>query len=156
MLAATAAHEATRAFRRAAGSAPGDIIQALHAALRPTRGGAAAVAVIDHANRVLRFAGIGNIAGAVVALGRRQGLVLLSGTLGHTVRKVQTFEYTWPPGATLVLHSDGLGTQWDLTRYPGLTARHPALVAGTLFRDFRRERDDVTAFAARDAEGATR
>ncbi|MBN8907982.1 MAG: SpoIIE family protein phosphatase [Rhodospirillales bacterium] len=155
LLAATAAREAVRVFRQTADREPVDIIQALHGALRPTRGGAAAVAVIDHAARALRFAGIGNIAGAVVAVGRRQGLVSLAGTLGHAVRKVQTFEYAWPPGAVLVMHSDGLGSQWDLTRYPGLTARHPALVAGVLFRDFRRERDDLTAFAARDAQGAT-
>jgi hypothetical protein len=155
LLAATAAGEAVRAFRGASGREPDGIIQAVHAALRPTRGGAAAVAVVDHAAGTLRYAGIGNIAGTVLALGRRQGLVSLSGTLGHSVRKVQTYEYTWPPGAVLVMHSDGLGSQWDLARYPGLTARHPALMAATLYRDFRRERDDVTVLAVRGAgEGA--
>jgi anti-sigma regulatory factor (Ser/Thr protein kinase) len=153
LLAATAAHEAIRVFREARGTDPAEIIHSLHAALRPTRGGAAIVAVIDHANRVLRFAGIGNIAGVIIAMGRRQGLVSLSGTLGHSVRKVQTFEYAWPVGATLVLHSDGLGSQWDLTRYPGLAARHPALAAGVLYRDFRRERDDVTVLVVRDVDG---
>lgn len=154
LLAATAASEAVRVFRQTADRSPDDIVQALHAALRPTRGGAAAVAVIDHAARALRFAGVGNIAGAVVALGRRQGVVSLSGTLGHSVRKVQTFEYAWPPGAALILHSDGLGSQWDLGRYSGLSARHPALAAGVLYRDYRRERDDMTVIVVRDAEGA--
>ncbi len=81
------------------GTDPSEIMQSLHAALRPTRGGAAAVAVIDYATRVLRFTGIGNIAGTVAAMGRRQGLVSLSGTLGHSVRKFQVFEYTWPVSA---------------------------------------------------------
>jgi len=152
VLAATAASEAVRVFRQYVGSDPADIVHALHAALRPTRGAAAAVAVIDHSARVLRFAGIGNIAGTVVALGLRQGLVSLNGTVGHSVRKVQTFDYVWPTGARLILHSDGLGTQWDLGRYPGLAVRHPALVAGVLYRDFRRNRDDVTVLAVRDRE----
>ncbi|MCI0700537.1 MAG: SpoIIE family protein phosphatase [Planctomycetia bacterium] len=149
ILAATAASEAVRVFRQCAASEPVDIIHALHAALRPTRG---AAAVVDHTPRTLRFAGIGNIVGTIVALGLRQGLVSLSGTLGHTVRKVQSLEYVWPEGAVLILHSDGLGTQWDLNRYPGLSARHPALVAGVLYRDFRRERDDVIVLTVRDAQ----
>jgi hypothetical protein len=153
LLAATAASAAVRVFRQTAGSEPAEIIHALHAALRPTRGAAAAVAVIDHPTRTLRFAGVGNISGTILAVGRRQGLVSHSGTLGHEVRKVQPFEYVWPEGAVLVMHSDGLGTQWDAARYPGLLARHPALAAGVLYRDFRRERDDVSVVAVRDASG---
>jgi anti-sigma regulatory factor (Ser/Thr protein kinase) len=151
LLAATAANEAVRAFKEAGGREPDAIIEAVHSALRPTRGGAAAVAVIDRAGGTLRYAGIGNVAGTVLALGRRQGLVSLAGTLGHVMRKVQAYEYTFPPGAVLIMHSDGLGSQWDLARYPGLSARHPALAAGTLYRDFRRDRDDVTVLAVRAA-----
>jgi hypothetical protein len=33
--------------------------------------------------------------------------------------------------------------------YPGFTRRHPGLVAGILYRDFRRERDDATVIVAR-------
>jgi hypothetical protein len=153
MSAATAAREAVRIFRANARLAPADLLDALHNALRPTRGAAGAVAVIDHATQVLTFAGVGNIAGAIIGPTARQGLVSLSGTLGHEVRKVRAFEYRWPPGATLVMHSDGLGTQWDIGRYPGLVRRHPALVAGTLYRDYRRVRDDVTVLAIRAPEG---
>jgi hypothetical protein len=31
--------------------------------------------------------------------------------------------------------------------------RHPALVAGVLYRDFRRDRDDVGVVCIREAEG---
>jgi hypothetical protein len=153
LLAATAAAEAVRVFRKTAGSHPEEIVRALHAALRPTRGAAAAVAVIDHPARTLRYAGVGNISGVVLALGRRQGLVSHSGTLGHDARKVQSFEYVWPAGALLVMHSDGLASQWDLGRYPGLSARHPALAAGVLYRDYRRDRDDVGVVCLREAGG---
>jgi hypothetical protein len=48
------------------------------------------------------------------------------------------------------MHSDGLATQWQLDRYLGLASRHPGLVAGVLYRDFKRDRDDVTVVAIRD------
>ncbi len=46
------------------------------------------------------------------------------------------------------MHSDGLATHWSFDRYPGLGQRHPGLVAGVLYRDHRRGRDDVTVLAA--------
>ena len=48
------------------------------------------------------------------------------------------------------MHSDGLGTRWDLAKYPGLAARHTALIAGVLYRDFQRGRDDATVVVLRD------
>jgi hypothetical protein len=47
------------------------------------------------------------------------------------------------------MHSDGLQTRWDLSKYPGLLARRPAVIAGILFRDFRRERDDASVLVAK-------
>jgi hypothetical protein len=44
----------------------------------------------------------------------------------------------------LLLHSDGIATQWDLDRYPGLLSRDPSLIAGIVYRDFKRGRDDAT------------
>jgi hypothetical protein len=51
------------------------------------------------------------------------------------------------------VHTDGLGTHWDLTPYPGLRTRHPSVVAGILYRDFSRRRDDVTVVVAKEPEG---
>jgi hypothetical protein len=67
------------------------------------------------------------------------------------MRKIQEFTYDWPPGALLVLHSDGLSARWDLARYPGLVSRHPSVVAGVLYRDFSRERDDALVIVVRAA-----
>jgi hypothetical protein len=47
------------------------------------------------------------------------------------------------------MHSDGLATQWNLDQYPGLADRHPSLIAGVLYRDFARGRDDVTVVVAK-------
>ncbi|HEU4753841.1 MAG TPA: SpoIIE family protein phosphatase, partial [Armatimonadota bacterium] len=110
----------------------------------------AALADLDPAARSLRYAGIGNISGTLLRPEGSQSLVSHNGTVGHQVRKIQEFSYPWPAGALLVLHSDGLGSAWRLDRYPGLVARHPEIIAAVLYRDFRRERDDVTVVVARE------
>ena len=74
-----------------------------------------------------------------------------NGTLGHQMRKAQEFDFAFPRGALMVMHSDGVGTHWSLASYPGLAARHPALVAAVIHRDFRRGTDDATVVALRHA-----
>ena len=79
-----------------------------------------------------------------------------NGTAGHQARKIQEFTYPWPENALLILHSDGLEGRWQLDRYPGLVALHPALISGVLVRDFTRGRDDVTVLSARERSARTR
>jgi hypothetical protein len=148
--AADAAREAVASFRRHSGEGPERIVRAAHEALRKTRGAAMAVALLDRDRREVRFAGVGNISAAVLSPsdGKSASMVSHNGTVGHSVRKVQEFTYPWPPGSLVVMHSDGLATQWQLGRYPGLALRGPGLIAGVLYRDFRRERDDVTVLVA--------
>lgn len=143
--AARAAAEAVRVFRLE-DQAPAESIKALHGALKPTRGAAAAVGVLE--GRTLHYAGIGNIAGAIVSGDGRQmrKLVSMSGTAGLTAARIQEFAYDAPPDAIAVVHSDGLSGSWSLASYPGLSGAHPALVCGVLLRDFARGRDDAAIF----------
>ena len=144
-LAADAAVAACQAFDAAPFASPGALLEAMHAALSGTRGAAVAVAQVDPAAGKLTYAGVGNIAGTLIAAdGSSRGLFSHNGTIGHLVRKIQMFDYPWPPDGLLVLHSDGLQTRWVLSKYPGLARRHPAVIAGVLFRDFKRGRDDST------------
>jgi hypothetical protein len=83
------------------------------------------------------------VGGAIVAPGGIRRMVSLAGTAGHVARKIQGFEYPYA-GGLVILYSDGLATSWTLDRYPGLLNAHPTLVAGILYRDFARRRDDVT------------
>jgi len=148
--AAEAARAAERCFEHDPGLAPGAQVSAIHEALRGTRGAAVAVAFVDRRAGVAVFAGIGNIAGSIISNGGSRQLVSLNGTAGHTLHKINEFTYPWIDGALLLVHTDGLVSRWDLARYPGLAQRHPALVAGVLFRDFNRHRDDVTVVTARE------
>jgi anti-sigma regulatory factor (Ser/Thr protein kinase) len=151
--AARAAHEAIGALSRRGGANPAPLIEAAHQSLRITRGAALAAARIDCASDELRFAGIGNISACVIEDGGRRALVSHNGIVGHNMRKVQEFVAPCAPGALCILHSDGVQTQWDLGEYPGLHARHPALVAAVLMRDFIRRRDDAMVLVVRRREG---
>lgn len=148
--ASTAARAAEEAFLAHPEWPPAEQMHAFDRALRSTRGAAASVVQIDGGIGRVRYAGVGNIAAAAQVSGRIQRMVSLNGTLGHVLPRVQEFQYEWASESLLVMHSDGLGTSWKLEAYSGLTARHPSVIAGTLYRDYARGRDDVTVLVARD------
>lgn len=142
---------ATRLFAGEHELSPGRVIGDVHAALRPTRGAAVAMLAIDVDRRTGAFAGLGNITGMVLLpSGGRHSMVSHNGTAGHSAARIQEFNYPVPPQAIIVMFSDGLSTHWDLSSYPGLTQRSPSLMAGVLYRDFSRRRDDVTVVVARE------
>ncbi len=147
-----AALVAVQVIRKKGAQEPGAVLDDIHAASRATRGAAVSICAIEHDTGVCRFAGIGNVACAVVSDGRARQFASHSGIVGHSVRKIQEFSAPWPAAGLLVMHSDGLGTQWNIGNYPGLQARHPGVVAGVLYRDFTRGRDDVTVLVARDSK----
>jgi anti-sigma regulatory factor (Ser/Thr protein kinase) len=146
--AATAAMAAVNSLRTHPQLAPAALIEFAHGALRSTRGAALAVADLDLVQEV-RYAGIGNIAGVALAPGGNRHMVSYAGIVGHEVRKIQEFVYPWSQDSLLVMHSDGLATHWNLDQYPGLAGRRPSLIAGVLYRDFARGRDDVTVVVAK-------
>ena len=148
--ASRAAAEAVASFRTTPPSEPERVIEAIHKALFHTRGAAIAVAEVNTAARTVRFAGIGNISGRVIAPERTYNMVSLAGTAGLEARKIQEFSYPWPEKSLLILHSDGLSQRWQLQDHRGVEGRNPMLIAGLLYRDFKRERDDATVVVARD------
>ena len=102
--AALAAETATATFLASTERTPPDprlLLDAIHAALRATRGAAVSIATIDRAERIVRFAGIGNVAGVIVPVDdptATRSLVALSGIVGHQMRTLQEFAYPWPAG----------------------------------------------------------
>lgn len=152
--AADAAGAAVRAFREAPFQPPAEMLQTVHAALRRTRGAAAALVALDTDAACVRFAGVGNISGVVHTPGHGQRMVSHHGVVGDQMRRVQEFTYPCPAGALLVLHSDGVTERWDLDRYAAARGRDPALLAALLYRDFARRTDDATVVVARAAAPA--
>jgi anti-sigma regulatory factor (Ser/Thr protein kinase) len=151
--AAQAAHEAIRIFRARSNHGPAEVVTAAHDALRATRGAAVAVAEIDQTKLRVQFCGVGNIGGTLLTAGGSRNMVSHNGIVGYDARKIQEFTYPWTPETLLLMYSDGLGSHWSMEAYRGLQARHPSLIAGVLYRDFNRGRDDVTVVVAKQSRG---
>jgi anti-sigma regulatory factor (Ser/Thr protein kinase) len=145
--AAEASREAVAVLRNSSSRPPELLIEAIHVALRPTRGAAVAAAQVDSAENRIRFCGIGNISAMVLTARLTQHMVSHNGTAGHHARKIQGFSYNWSPGAVVLMHSDGIATSWRMDTYPGLLTHHPSLLAATLLRDASRGRDDACVVA---------
>jgi len=150
--AAEASREAINAFRAHLHLRPAEVLKMIHAALHSTRGAAIGLAQIDTEERIVRFAGVGNVAGVVIGPLRNRNMVSHNGTVGSEVRKIQEFEYLWFDDATLVMWSDGISSRWTIDTYPGLIKRHPSLLAAVLYRDHGRRTDDSTVVVVRRTE----
>ena len=148
-LASEASQLAIECFHASGGRSPAETITEIHAALRPTRGAAAAMAEIDEREEVVRFCGVGNVGAAIIAGGTMRNLVSHYGTLGHDVRKIHEFQYPWAPGSILVLYSDGIQSHISFNSHARLSQSHPLLIAAMLYRDYRRGTDDATVVVAK-------
>jgi anti-sigma regulatory factor (Ser/Thr protein kinase) len=152
--AAVAALAALSAFRDAAAEAPEIMLRSMHSALHDTRGAALSVTAVDESRRTARFCGVGNVDGRVVTVDTDRHLIPQNGIIGHTMPRAKTVDVPCPTDARLVMHSDGISSRWRADHYPGLLARHPSLLAGVLFRDCARARDDATILVLRNTPAA--
>lgn len=149
--AAVASNAATSLVAQSADQAPAVVLQRAHSALQGTRGAAVAVSKIDPVNTRINFAGVGNISVCVFYTNHCRHLLSHNGIVGSNLRKLQEFSESWESDALLVAHSDGINTRWNLDNYPELRHCHPALIAAVIYRDFSRERDDVTIVVIKEA-----
>ncbi|NUP51889.1 MAG: SpoIIE family protein phosphatase, partial [Catenulispora sp.] len=130
-----------------------EFIAGAHRGLRGTRGAVLGACVIDPQERQAVFCGVGNITGRVHTTTASPHLVSQPGTLGAEASppRARPTAYPWTPVTTLVMASDGIDTRWDPAEHPGLTRRHPAVIAAVLHRDHARGRDDAAMLVVRAA-----
>lgn len=156
--AAEAAAVAVSVFPQIDEMPPASALARFDAAARGTRGMALSFVSIDLVSRSVDFAGVGNVDARVLSGDAAKGTHLLpqNGIVGHTMPTVRASNTAWPLGARLVMHSDGVSARWHIDAYPGLMGVHPALMAGIIFRDFARERDDATVIVLADRHASER
>jgi anti-sigma regulatory factor (Ser/Thr protein kinase) len=142
--AAKASAAACAAFLSRGSRSPAEVLDDADAALQATRGAAMGVTKIDGRRGEAAFAGIGNTVAAIVTDHNVQQLVSFGGIVGQRSVRGRSFSAKWSQESVFVGHSDGIGTRWSLAAYPGLMARHPSIIAGVLYRDFSRGRDDAS------------
>jgi hypothetical protein len=152
-LACAAADRAKAIFAEQVGGPIDQVAERIHRALAPTRGAAIAIAEIhpgsEGAQGRVNFVGIGNISAALLDGGNVRRMISHNGTAGHLAPRIRMFQYPCSQAPTIVMHSDGLSSRWNLDEYAGLAAAHPSLISGILYRDYRRGRDDATIVTVR-------
>ncbi|MBX7196662.1 MAG: phosphoserine phosphatase [Sandaracinus sp.] len=116
---------------------PASLIEALHAALRGSRGAAATLVVIEDGH--LRGCGVGNV--EVRTPGAASPIVLSRGVLGGAAIRARAFEARLSAGERFALFTDGITRRLDLRSVRDL----PLVTAcEDLFARFAQDIDDAT------------
>ena len=147
--ASQAASLACEVFMTEKTRAPGAVLERIHTNLRTTRGAAAIVMEPDWDRGQLLAAGVGNLVAAIVENNSMKRITSYNGIIGHATPRIRELGYPLTASAALVFHSDGLSTSWQPERYPGLMQHSCAAIAGVLYRDCKRGRDDSMVVALR-------
>ncbi|MEV8566508.1 SpoIIE family protein phosphatase [Streptomyces sp. NPDC051322] len=146
--AAEAAQTALRVFHRAPDHPLAEILTTMHRALRHTRG--AAVGALRLRPEQAEFCGIGNIRASVLSHHTaHHRLTGQPGVVGLNMPAPRTHRITLEPGATTVLHSDGIDERWTHSPSRFLLGLPPSLQALSLAHSYRRTRDDAGVLVAK-------
>jgi anti-sigma regulatory factor (Ser/Thr protein kinase) len=140
-LAAAAAAEGVAAVLDDPAAEPAVLLDRVHRRMSGTRGGA--VGIVRIGGQLARFAGLGNVAASIVSGGQRKSMISIPGIAGQQARTIRQFEYEVPPGAAVILHSDGISNRWEAAALPGIEARDPLLIAAVLLALAGIHRDDA-------------
>jgi anti-sigma regulatory factor (Ser/Thr protein kinase) len=122
-------------------SEPAALLERAHRRMSGTRGGA--VAVVQVSGQLARFAGLGNVAAFILSAGSRKSMLSVPGIAGYQARAFRQFEYEVPPGAAVILHSDGISSRWEVAAVPAVETKDPLLIAAVLLAEAGIHRDDA-------------
>lgn len=121
-----------------------------HLQLHGTRGVVAGIAVIDEEENSVEYTGIGNIETIVFQDGKIETLISSQGIIGSGIMPhIHVRRSPFPPGATMIMHSDGISSKFDLHDYYGLVDQSAQFIADVLLRDWGRMNDDATVVVVR-------
>ncbi|MFI6347356.1 SpoIIE family protein phosphatase [Streptomyces sp. NPDC050560] len=145
-LAARAARAALKMFHASSHQPLPDIMNALHQALRHTRGAAVGLVRLE-AGRA-QYCGVGNIRLCVLSIHEsHRRLDGRPGVVGWNMPTPQLRTMPLHPGQVCVLYSDGIEARWTHDPSPFLLRLPAELLPAALVHRHRRTRDDSTALS---------
>lgn len=151
-----AAQSAIKEYLKIESKEQGEVLRQIHEGIKKTRGAVAMALRFDFKEQAISFCGVGNISGRLVGYENTKALSSFNGIVGHVISaRLHEQLMPWERGKLLVVHSDGITTRWDLSKYQHLQKHDPAVIAACLYRDFNRGTDDVTVVVSKypDADG---
>jgi anti-sigma regulatory factor (Ser/Thr protein kinase) len=146
-----ASQQAARTFLENTHLNPADILRNMHASMKRTRGAVANVTSIDLHSQTLTYCGVGNISGKVLAgPDLSKSVISYNGIVGHNIpSSLHNHQIDWSNNSLLILHSDGLKSKWDLSRFKDLSRHHASIIAALIYKEFNRGTDDTLVIVAR-------
>ncbi|AZM57449.1 hypothetical protein DMA15_04160 [Streptomyces sp. WAC 01529] len=144
--AAAASQRAVRTFQSCSEAPLPEVLNALHSALRHTRG-AAATAIRVGSGRA-EYCGVGNIrVAAVSAHGVHRQLTGQAGIVGYNLPTPRSRFLDLSDCTAVVVYTDGIDHRWTHDPAPDRLSLPPTLLAASLAHTHRRHRDDATVLA---------
>lgn len=150
ILAQCAVEQAVRVLSQDRSLSPGVLIKTIHEASAHTRGLVGTCAVFDFIDRKWRFCGVGNILTRLSGSMGVKGYMPQNGIIGHNIpTKLVDQEMPYERNQWLVLTSDGLHTQWNPARYPGIKHYDPSILAAIIYKEYARHTDDMSVVVSK-------
>lgn len=99
---------------------------------------------------LVEFASVGNIEARFLGMGPFPRPLLRRGILGVNAASAPLVKGDWMPGGAVILHTDGISTQWREEDFPEIRALAPALAAQKILASRARDNDDATVLITVD------
>jgi anti-sigma regulatory factor (Ser/Thr protein kinase) len=149
------AHKASEAaikeFTGIKKATPAETIRILHHKIRGTRGAVGMVFHINTFTNTIYFSGLGNITARVIGHEKNKNCISYNGIIGYSIpNTINTNQIHWQNNETLIIHSDGLKSRWDLAHLPDILDRDGSIVAAALHKDFSRLTDDLLVIVVKN------
>lgn len=146
-----AVRAAIEAFRICPDESPMEILRFIHQSVRKTRGLVATVITFNIKQQTWKICGIGNILTKMISANNiSKSYVAHNGILGHNIpNTMKDQEVSLDNGQLLVMCSDGIKTNSDIMKYPGILRQDLSLLLSAIFKDYARNTDDMSLVACK-------
>jgi serine/threonine protein phosphatase PrpC len=125
-----------------------ELMTLLHEHLRGTRGGVGIIGVVDYAPLQFRYVAMGNVVLRKFGnVSKRQ--ITQDGIIGYHIRTPREESLALMPGDILVLHTDGIKSEFSISDYPEILKDNAETIANNLIKLFGKNNDDATCVVIR-------
>jgi phosphoserine phosphatase RsbX len=124
--AADAAEAAAEIIKAHADDPPQEMLERCHQELRRTRGAVMTLAWFDLEAQTMEWTGVGNVEARLVRAGARTRFdspVVLGGVVGYNLPQVRIGTVELAPGDAVVLATDGVAADYNVSLEPGIPAQ---------------------------------
>jgi negative regulator of sigma-B (phosphoserine phosphatase) len=124
------------------------LMERLHEKLKGTYGAVAVIGKLNYASQEFSYVGIGNIFLRVFGTHSKQEITQ-GGVIGYSIRTPKEKIIKIDTGNILVLHTDGISSNFNATDYPDILWDDTKIIADNLIEKFGKNNDDATCIVIR-------